>query len=141
MEKISSKIISVACGHSHTALLDENGDLLTCGNGIHGQLGHSIEKDQLTPKLVEVLSGKKLQVIACGEFHTLVASINDVYSFGRGSMGRLGHDDTNDQLVPKLIETLSGVHIIALAGGHTHSLALAEGKVYSWGCAEHGRVS
>lgn len=143
VERLSGKIVAIACGYSHTALLTEGGELLTCGNGIHGQLGHSTEKDQLTPKLVEALSGKKLTKVSCGSFHTIVMSSDwEVFSFGRGSMGRLGHGDSDDQLIPKQIDSLVGLQVADVSCGQCHSIALTvQGKLYSWGCAERGRVN
>ena len=41
-------------------------------------------------------------------------------------MGRLGHGDVNDQLTPKLIESLVGKHIVDIACGHCHNIALSQ---------------
>ena len=45
-----------------------------------------------------------LEVIVCGAFHTVgVTPKGDLYTWGRGGSGRLGHGDTNDVDKPKLV--------------------------------------
>lgn len=46
--------MEVACGHAHTALRTENGDVYTWGNGYYGQLGHGTLQNELSPRLVQV---------------------------------------------------------------------------------------
>ena len=48
---------------------------------------------------------------------------NDVYSWGQGVNGRLGHGDENDQLVPKVIEALLGKDVRGIDCGPSHSAA------------------
>ena len=44
----------------------EGGEVLTFGCGEHGQLGHGDTQDQLLPKVVEALRGKKVLQISAG---------------------------------------------------------------------------
>ena len=48
-----------------------------------------------------------------------------VYSWGCGGGGRLGHGDTKDRFSPTLIETLKGSLITQIVAGYWHSAALA----------------
>lgn len=48
---------------------------------------------------------------------------NDVYSWGQGVNGRLGHGDENDQRIPKVIEALLGKDIRGIDCGPSHSAA------------------
>jgi alpha-tubulin suppressor-like RCC1 family protein len=58
----------------------------------------------------------------------------EVFSWGDGKCGRLGHGDTEDQQSPKRIEALRSVRARSVAVGDDHALALAEdGLVYAWG--------
>lgn len=34
------RVIQIACGDEHTVLLTTTGEVYTCGNGVHGALGH-----------------------------------------------------------------------------------------------------
>ncbi|XP_072351450.1 probable E3 ubiquitin-protein ligase HERC4 isoform X2 [Scyliorhinus torazame] len=96
------KTIHISCGEEHTAVLTKDGLVYTFGAGSYGQLGHNSTKDEIKPRLVGYLFGKRVSQIACGSDHTLVfvASSGEIYSFGRGENGQLGNRETSDQLVP-----------------------------------------
>ncbi|XP_072351455.1 probable E3 ubiquitin-protein ligase HERC4 [Scyliorhinus torazame] len=96
------KTIHISCGEEHTAVLTKDGLVFTFGAGSYGQLGHNSTKDEIKPRLVGYLFGKRVSQIACGSYHTLVfvASSGEIYSFGRGENGQLGNQETSDQLVP-----------------------------------------
>ena len=48
------KIVSVSCGSYHTAFLDNQGNVYTCGWGDDGPLGHGDEQDKLVPTKVSI---------------------------------------------------------------------------------------
>jgi alpha-tubulin suppressor-like RCC1 family protein len=58
----------------------------------------------------------------------------ELFSWGLGYKGTLGHGDMQDQPAPKRVEALQGVRVSSVSPGHSHALALAEdGLVYAWG--------
>lgn len=63
-------IIMVACGTAHTAALSANGDLYTWGKHDDGRLGYDTSADQTTPRVVDVLVGRKVQQVVCGVYDT-----------------------------------------------------------------------
>uniref|UniRef100_UPI0037E9340C alsin-like isoform X2 n=1 Tax=Semicossyphus pulcher TaxID=241346 RepID=UPI0037E9340C len=69
----------------------------------------------------------------------------EVWSWGRGSEGQLGHGDQLARLQPLCIKSLTGEEVIKVAAGSHHSLALtANCQVYSWGsnmCGQLGHVN
>ncbi|KAM7407669.1 hypothetical protein PAMA_003415 [Pampus argenteus] len=69
----------------------------------------------------------------------------EVWSWGRGSEGQLGHGDQLARLQPLCIKSLTGEEVIKVAAGSHHSLALtAQCQVYSWGsnmCGQLGHVN
>ena len=137
------RVVYVAAGDAHTACIDEDGDLYTWGKGKYGRLGHGNERNLSSPKLVEVMVGKKCSSVACGGHHTLIiAEKGKVYSCGQGNNGQLGHCDTENRLKPTLIKApFEGRIIEQVACGFTHSMALCpEGILYTWGTGEHGRL-
>ncbi|XP_051896977.1 probable E3 ubiquitin-protein ligase HERC4 [Pristis pectinata] len=85
------RTIYISCGEEHTAVLTKDGFVFTFGAGAYGQLGHNSTKDEIKPRLVSGLFGKKVSQIACGRYHTLVLtpSSGTIYSFGCGEMGQL----------------------------------------------------
>ena len=73
--------------------------------------------------------------VACGLGHTIaLLASGEVYSWGNGGNGRLGHGDTQDRSSACIVSMLEGVNIIAVFSGASHSLAIAEdGSCLSWG--------
>ncbi|XP_077584361.1 alsin-like [Stigmatopora nigra] len=69
----------------------------------------------------------------------------EVWSWGRGSEGQLGHGDQLARLQPLCIKSLTGEEVIKVSAGSHHSLALtAQCQVYSWGsnmCGQLGHVN
>ncbi|KAM3862238.1 alsin-like [Diretmus argenteus] len=69
----------------------------------------------------------------------------EVWSWGRGTEGQLGHGDQLARLQPLCIKSLTGEEVIKVAAGSHHSLALtAQCQVYSWGsniCGQLGHVN
>ncbi|XP_072301245.1 alsin-like isoform X2 [Eucyclogobius newberryi] len=69
----------------------------------------------------------------------------EVWSWGRGSEGQLGHGDQLARLQPLCIKPLTGEEVIKVAAGSHHSLAItAHCQVYSWGsnmCGQLGHVN
>ncbi|XP_041662616.1 stress-associated endoplasmic reticulum protein 2 isoform X2 [Cheilinus undulatus] len=69
----------------------------------------------------------------------------EVWSWGRGSEGQLGHGDQLARLQPLCVKSLTGEEVIKVAAGSHHSLALtANCQVYSWGsnmCGQLGHIN
>lgn len=56
------------------------------------------------PKLIEALQGFEVEQIACGGAHSAcITSSGQLFTWGKGRYGRLGHGDSEDQLTPRLV--------------------------------------
>ena len=79
------------------------------GDGYFGKLGHGDEQRQLLPKKVEAFAGRRVVAVSAGAFHSLATTADgDVYAWGQGEYGCLGHgEDRSNQLLPKKIEVWS----------------------------------
>ena len=65
----------------------------------------------------------------------------EIYSWGNGQGGRLGHGDSIGQNVPEKIRFLQGSKIIDIVCGDQHSGCINEhGQVYVWGVGLNGRL-
>ncbi|XP_047011887.1 alsin isoform X3 [Ictalurus punctatus] len=65
----------------------------------------------------------------------------EVWTWGRGQEGQLGHGDTLPRLQPLCIKSLNNKEVIKIVAGSCHSLALtAQCQVYSWGCNKLGQL-
>ena len=57
-----------------------------------------------TPKLVEALKAKRVRDVSCGSSHSAAITSNgELYTWGLGEYGRLGHGDTTTQTRPKQV--------------------------------------
>ncbi|KAL1441409.1 hypothetical protein MTO96_001049 [Rhipicephalus appendiculatus] len=131
----------VACGHKHTLVLLANGSVYSCGANDFGQLG----QDRSMRKLEQVtaLSAHEIRAVACGEAHSLALSdAGQVFSWGCNRNGQLGcGTEEESRLRPKVIKKLATLHIVQIACGAVHCLALANnGELFSWGGNASGQL-
>ncbi|XP_051128885.1 PH, RCC1 and FYVE domains-containing protein 1-like [Andrographis paniculata] len=124
---IDYNIHQIACGYNMTAVLTTSGHVFMMGNNAYGQLG-SPQAEGKSPTLVqERLVGEFVEQIVCGAHHVAVlTSRSEVYTWGRGANGRLGHGDTEDRSVPTLVEALKDkvVRNIACGSNYTASICI-----------------
>eukprot|EP00966_Prymnesium_polylepis_P080574 1867120-Prymnesium_polylepis.1 len=76
----------------------------------------------LTPRPIEALRGVR---VSAGDIHIhslVLGRGGEVYSFGRGYHGQLGHGDLKHQHSPQVIKALKGVRVRAMAAGSEQSL-------------------
>ncbi|XP_014847120.1 PREDICTED: alsin isoform X1 [Poecilia mexicana] len=65
----------------------------------------------------------------------------EVWSWGHGEHGELGHGDNLDRLQPLCIKSLNKKEVIRVSAGAHHSIALtAQSQVYSWGSNLSGQL-
>jgi len=114
------------------------------GRGEDGQLGIGDTSDQDTPTYVDTLRGVGVRQIACGSGHTVVLTTDgEVYTWGRGDDGRLGHGDNGWKYVPRIIGTTSlhGQVVIQVTCGSYHTAAVcSNGDLYTWGGGMYGKL-
>lgn len=102
-------VVGAHCGIADigdTAAWTDKGELYTFGGGSHGQLGHGTTDAEVTPRLVQALVGKKVVQASLGCHSVVFTEDGEVYTFGCGSKGALGHGDCSEKLLPSLVEAL-----------------------------------
>jgi len=151
---VGVNVVGVAAGHMHTVVWTEEGEAYSFGDGADGKLGHksrvqcgghypssrTASSDDwylLEPTLIEgPLVGKRVAGVAAGQCHTVVwTEKGEVYSFGYGRQGRLGHGGIQNEHVPRMIEgALVGKRVVGVAAGSIHTVVWTEeGEAYSFG--------
>uniref|UniRef100_A0A0E0H8E2 FYVE-type domain-containing protein n=1 Tax=Oryza nivara TaxID=4536 RepID=A0A0E0H8E2_ORYNI len=146
----------VACGEFHTCAVTTTGELYTWGDGTHnvGLLGHGTDAGHWIPKRISgALDGLPVAYVSCGTWHTaLITSMGQLFTFGDGSFGVLGHGNLTSISCPKEVESLSGLKTIAVACGVWHTAAIVEvivthssssvsaGKLFTWGDGDKHRL-
>ena len=112
-------IVKVACGIGLSIALTDEGKVYTWGNTFSARnLGSSdTTVNTQKPLLLRSVSSQRVCYIACGGAHTLLATDSgQVYSFGSGEAGALGHGFfTGDLKSPKRhVSNLSNLGCIFL---------------------------
>ena len=133
----------VSLGYCHSAVVTSSGEVHTWGRGALGLLGHGDLADEPSPRLVKGLRDLTRVVdVACGVYHTLALTVDaNVYSWGWGNDGRLGHGEEYYVLSPRKIEALAELEVSSIACGHYHSGAVtSSGALLTWGCGGNGRL-
>ncbi|OIS99955.1 PREDICTED: E3 ubiquitin-protein ligase HERC2 [Nicotiana attenuata] len=124
--------IGISCGLFHSALLaDEN--LWIWGKGDGGRLGFGHENPVFVPTLNTNLESVKS--VALGGLHSVALnSLGQVFTWGYGGFGALGHTVYHRELVPKLVEGSWDTEICHVATSGTHTAAITKsGELYTWG--------
>ena len=136
------KVDGVSVGHIHTAAWTEAGELFTFGGGEYGQLGHGGEENELLPRLVEALVGKKVVGVSPGDNHTAAwTEEGELFTFGEGEYGKLGHGGEENECMPRLVEALVGRKVVGVSTGHVHTAAWTEaGELFTFGDGEYGQL-
>ncbi|KAF5749800.1 Regulator of chromosome condensation (RCC1) family with FYVE zinc finger domain isoform 1 [Tripterygium wilfordii] len=127
---IDYNFYKVACGHSLTVGLTTSGQVFTMGSTVYGQLGNPHADGKLPCLVEDRLAGESVEEIACGAYHVAVlTSRNEVYMWGKGANGRLGHGDIEDRKSPTLLEALKDRHVKYIACGSNYSAAIC---IHKW---------
>eukprot|EP00250_Pteridium_aquilinum_P019088 c24287_g2_i1 orf=404-3793(+) len=153
----TTNIEFVACGEYHSCAVSFAGELFTWGDGTHnvGLLGHGSDVSHWMPKRINgPLEGLRVASVSCGPWHTaLVASSGQLFTFGDGTFGVLGHGDRSSTSVPREVDSLKGLRTVRVSCGVWHSAAVVEvmvgstgssncssGKLFTWGDGDKGRL-
>ena len=143
--KLSQPIQSIACGETHFACLDFEGNVFTFGSNNVGQLGIGISSKGSLPQ--QKVNLPPIKQISCGFSLTLCLSENgELYSFGLNSYGQLGYasNETSDGNIPicsqpRRIEPLENVKLVQC--GTCHVICVTEtNEVYAWGNNRDGQL-
>uniref|UniRef100_UPI00398E39B2 regulator of chromosome condensation isoform X4 n=1 Tax=Pristiophorus japonicus TaxID=55135 RepID=UPI00398E39B2 len=152
-------IVKIASGNDHLALLSIDGDIFTSGCGDQGQLGRLAEcftnrggrrglELLLIPNILRLKakgSGKvKFHDVFCGAYCTFaISKEGHVYGFGLSNYHQLGTPGTAACYSAHKLTAFknSTKSWVKFSGGQHHTLCLdSEGKVYSLGRSEYGRL-
>ncbi|XP_074196238.1 alsin isoform X3 [Rhinolophus sinicus] len=102
---------------------------------------------QVSPRLLRKAARVKTRTVVLtptysGEADALLPSLRtEVWTWGKGKEGQLGHGDVLPRLQPLCVKCLDGKEVIHLEAGGCHSLALtAKSQVYSWGSNSFGQL-
>ncbi|KDR22087.1 probable E3 ubiquitin-protein ligase HERC4 [Zootermopsis nevadensis] len=117
-------IVRVCCGSTFDVALSESGHAFVLPSPIYHP-------------------GVKVTQVACGNEHCLLLTeTGQVFTWGRGSRGQLGHGDLeSEQETARQVDSLAGLRVTQVAAGGWHSAAVTEwGDLYTWGWNHSGQL-
>lgn len=138
--------VSKAVGSDPDSIATE---LFSWGSGANYQLGTGNAHLQKLPCKVDSLHGSVIKLVSAAKFHSVaVTSYGEVFTWGFGRGGRLGHPDFDIHsgqaavITPrKLISGLGCRRVKAIAAAKHHSVAATEGgEVFTWGSNREGQL-
>lgn len=117
------------------------------GSNEFKQLGIVSDKQMCAPSIIDSLNNIHVKSITAGGNHSAAISQNgDLYTWGQGVNGQLGHGDRMDVHLPKLVRFLQGKKITMVSCSLYHSMGVTDnGQLYTWGSTNcgalgHGRL-
>jgi len=107
------------------------------------QLGYLTSKNvnvQCVPRRLDLPVA--ITAVEAASTHSIALDVNwEVWSWGQGQGGRLGHGDNQTRILPSKVEDLVGQRVVRIAASKDHSLAVTdEGLLFSWGSNEKGQL-
>ncbi|PUZ68510.1 hypothetical protein GQ55_2G034300 [Panicum hallii var. hallii] len=137
--------VSQANGDSPDAVATE---VFSWGSGTNYQLGTGNAHIQKLPCKVDTLHGSYIKTVAASKFHSVaVSSDGELYTWGFGRGGRLGHPDihsgqTTAVITPRQVTVGLGrkrVNVVAAAKHHT-VISTEAGELFTWGSNREGQL-
>ncbi|MCL2680156.1 MAG: hypothetical protein FWF11_01565 [Coriobacteriia bacterium] len=133
----------VSAGANHSLAIDAEGNLWSWGEGTFGKLGLGGTTNQHAPQQLVLDTDSsddsddalQWQSVAAGNFHSLALdSEGNLWSWGRGSYGKLGLGSTTDFQTPQQVPTADDFVWQTISAGSWHSMARgSDHSVWTWG--------
>ncbi|KAJ7976408.1 ankyrin repeat family protein / regulator of chromosome condensation (RCC1) family protein [Quillaja saponaria] len=145
LDLLSGPVMQVI-GKEHNSVSTE---VFSWGSGTNYQLGTGNAHIQKLPCKVDSLHGSLIKLISAAKFHSVAVSAHgEVYTWGFGRGGRLGHPDFDIHsgqaavITPRqLMSGLGSRRVKAIAAAKHHTVVATEGgEVYTWGSNREGQL-
>ena len=138
------KIIGLGAGSASSFVVTDSGKVFVFGTGANGSLGIGDTDDAAVPQQVQGLGDLKVSTVVGHssflEHSAILTDDGNVYTFGCGMHGQLGHGGTEDETTPRKVN-LPGVVITSVQLCYMYTvICSSNGQVYTFGSNEGGRL-
>ena len=131
--------LDVVAGIEHSIVITSDNQIKSFGSTFQTENHSSIARALAKYQVVQA---------SCGANHAAILTTGgQVFTFGSGDGGKLGHGDNTSHVTPRLVQALANDVVIQVACGCWHTLALVlvpplikGGFVYSWGSGRVGQL-
>jgi alpha-tubulin suppressor-like RCC1 family protein len=136
------KVKTIAAGIGRVLAITSAGAMLAWGDNFAGALGVGATGARRTPTRVHLPRGIKVVSASSGLDHSLaLTTTGKVLAWGDDGGGQLGDGGLKNRATPVWVHLPKSAHIVAIAAGRYHSLALTRGgKVLAWGVNGNGQL-
>ena len=136
-------VVDIDAGGGHTIAVTAEGGLYTWGTGRSMGHGGDYNTQCLVPsKVTGGGIGEAVVVqVAAGYDHSMAKTVSgELYAWGVGNRGQLGHGGKESFAVPRVVDGIGGP-VVGMAGGEYQSLVTTvEGRVLVFGYGGDGRL-
>ncbi|QCE03203.1 hypothetical protein DEO72_LG8g1225 [Vigna unguiculata] len=120
----------VSCGHTMTVALTTSGHVFAMGGTEHGQLGNPVAAGKVPTLIQDKLLGEIVEEISCGAHHVVaLTKKGELYTWGKGANGRLGHGDVEDRKSPTLVVAMKDRTIENISCGYNFTSCVC---IHKW---------
>ncbi|EGR30394.1 hypothetical protein IMG5_133310 [Ichthyophthirius multifiliis] len=138
-----NRIKNISCSrgekYCHTICVNEDNEVFSWGSGYKGKLGHYKEwthenqNDEKIPKKIVNFKTNGADLAVAGGIHSGILGLDkNLYTFGCGSNGRLGHKKYQNYVylyregIPKAIQGIKGKNCFDIASSYYYMIALCK---------------
>ncbi|GFO11680.1 serine/threonine-protein kinase nek8 [Plakobranchus ocellatus] len=155
---LSFDVVAMASGMSHVVVIGREGQVMSWGDGSHGQLGLGSEENQCTPTIVQIAESVIFTGVQCGVDGTmLISDVGGVFACGNNENNKLGLNNRQGFLmamkniftktevdgtnIPTPVRALARHRVLAISMGLYHTAVIVEpGHVITFGKNSDGQL-
>ena len=116
--------VQVESGRDFCVALSTAGRVYSCFGNSFGQLGLG-DRDHRESFQPITIPGPRVRKVVCGGCHALVLNEDgQLFSWGRGTEGQLGHGDNNSVLKPKWVQHFKTSEVVDVAASEAFTAAV-----------------
>jgi alpha-tubulin suppressor-like RCC1 family protein len=129
-------VVDIDAGEEHSIAMTAEGGLYAWGKG--RAMGHGGDGDTQFVAPTKVTGGgigeaAVVQVAAASRHTMALTASGELYAWGKGNHGQLGHGGKENLAVPRVVGGIGEI-MVGMSGGKDHSLVTtAEGRVLAFG--------
>jgi alpha-tubulin suppressor-like RCC1 family protein len=122
-DDVDSPVEAIALGEEHGMVLTRDRRVYTWGSNAFCQLGLRDNRDRPDPEELVFLEGC-VDIDASRYWSMALRHTGELYSWGQGRDGVLGHGETISRCAPHLMLSFSGRRVQHIAAGPSHAMAI-----------------
>ena len=123
-DDVDSPVEAISLGEEHGLVLTRDRRVYTWGGNSFCQLGLRDNRDRADPEELVFLEGC-VDVAASRYWSMALRHTGEVYTWGQGRDGVLGHGEIMSRCAPHLVLSFSGRRIQHIAAGPSHAMAIS----------------